>query len=44
MAALFLFILVIVGGVVVGDRLDRPYLDGSAHLGQCRPSRLAGAI
>jgi hypothetical protein len=26
------------------DRLDRPYLDGSARVGQCRPSPLAGAI
>jgi hypothetical protein len=26
------------------DRPNRPYLDGSAHVGQCRPSPLAGAL
>jgi hypothetical protein len=31
-------------GLLRGDRLDRPYLDGSARAGQCCPSLLAGAV
>jgi hypothetical protein len=30
-------------GLLRDDKLHRPYLDGSARLGQCRPSPLAGA-
>jgi len=29
---------------LANDRLGRPHSDGSAHLGQCRRSPLAGAI
>jgi hypothetical protein len=31
-------------GLLRDDSLDRPYLDGVARVGQCRPSPLAGAL